>query len=89
MCFDAEEGWGVIEAPEVPCGCLVHFAGIQVTGYRELQAGQRVQFTFGRPGALQDGWAYRALRSGQTADGDAQAPIAVSPQVRPDRPALR
>jgi hypothetical protein len=38
MCFDAEEGWGVIEAPEVPCGCFVHFAGIQVTGYRELRA---------------------------------------------------
>ena len=60
MCSGAEEGWGVIEAPEVPCGCFVHFADIQMTGYREFQPGQRVQFTFGRPDALQDGCAYRA-----------------------------
>ena len=60
MCSGAEEGWGVIEVPGVPCGCFVHFAGIQMNGYRELRAGRRVQFTFGRPGALQDGCVYRA-----------------------------
>lgn len=59
--FDPDEGWGVIEAPEVPGGCFVHFANIQMTGYRELEAGQRVHFTFERPGFLQDGYAYRAL----------------------------
>ena len=59
--FDVDEGWGVIEAPEVPGGCFVHFANIQMAGYRELQAGQRVRFTFERPGFLQDGYAYRAL----------------------------
>ena len=66
---------------EVPCGCFVHFADIQMNGYRELRAGRRVQFTFGRPGALPDGCAYRALRSGQAADGDAQAPIAADDDV--------
>lgn len=58
--FDADEGWGVIEAPEVPGGCFVHFSSIQMTGYRELEAGQRVRFTFEQLGFLQDGYAYRA-----------------------------
>ena len=44
----------------VPCGCFVHFADIQMNGYRKLRAGRRVQFTFGRLGALQDSCAYRA-----------------------------
>ena len=57
--FDADEGWGVIEAPEVPGGCFVHFSSIEMTGYRQLQAGQQVRFTFGQPG--QDGCAYRAV----------------------------
>ena len=30
-------------------------------GYRQLHAGQRVRFTFERPGFLQDGYSYRAL----------------------------
>ncbi len=59
--FDADQGWGVIDAPEVPGGCFVLFADIQMTGYRQLQAGQHVRFTFERPGFLQDGYAYRAL----------------------------
>lgn len=59
--FDAEEGWGVIDAPEVPGGCFVHFADIQMAGYRQFQAGQCVHFTFERPGFSQDGCAYRAL----------------------------
>jgi cold shock protein len=59
--FDADEGWGVIEAPEVPGGCFVHFASIEAPGYRQLNAGQLVRFTFERPGFLQDGYAYRSL----------------------------
>lgn len=59
--FDADEGWGVIEAPEVPGGCFVHFADIHMAGYRQLTTGQRVNFTFEQPGFLQDGYAYRAL----------------------------
>ena len=59
--FDADEGWGVIEAPEVPGGCFVHFASIETPGYRQLRAGQHVRFTFEKPGFLQDGCPYRAL----------------------------
>jgi cold shock protein len=59
--FDADEGWGVINAPEVPGGCFVHFANIEMHGYRQLHAGQHVRFTFERPGFLQDGCPYRAL----------------------------
>jgi cold shock protein len=59
--FNADEGWGVIDAPEAPGGCFVHFSNIQMTGYRQLSAGQDVQFTFERPGFLQDGCPYRAL----------------------------
>jgi cold shock protein len=59
--FAANEGWGVIDAPEVPGGCFVHFSSIEMPGYRELRSGQRVRFTFERPGFLQDGYAFRAL----------------------------
>ena len=59
--FDADEGWGIVKAPEVPGGCFVHFSNIEMPGYRQLQAGQRVLFTFEQPGFLQDGFSYRAL----------------------------
>jgi hypothetical protein len=32
-----------------------------MNGYRALTAGQRVRFTYERPGFLQDGCPYRAL----------------------------
>jgi len=57
--FDADEGWGVVDSPEVPGGCFVHFSHIEASGYRVLHAGQHVRFTFERPG--QDGCAYRAI----------------------------
>jgi cold shock protein len=62
--FYADEGWGVIDAPEVPGGCFVHFSNIEMDGYRELANGQRVRFTYERPGPgfLQDGCPYRSLR---------------------------
>ena len=45
----------------MPAGCFVHFSNIEMPGYRQLQAGQRVLFTFEQPGFLQDGFSYRAL----------------------------
>ena len=60
--FDADEGWGVIVAPEVPGDCFVHFSNIESSGYRELRAGQRVRFTYEEPGFLQDGCRFRALQ---------------------------
>ena len=59
--FDAEEGWGVIDSPEVPGGCFVHYSHIEMSGYRALQGGQRVRFTFETPGFDQDGCPHRAL----------------------------
>ena len=59
--FDPDEGWGVIDAPQVPGGCFVHFSVIQLDGYRALAAGQRVRFSYERLDFLQDGCSYRAL----------------------------
>jgi cold shock protein len=59
--FDPDEGWGVIEASEVPGGCFVHFSNIAMDGYRSLGVGQRVRFTCEEPGFLQDGYPYRAI----------------------------
>ena len=59
--FDAEEGWGVISAREVPGGCFMHFPDIRMAGYRNPAPGERVKFTFEKPPGLQDGYAYRAL----------------------------
>jgi cold shock protein len=61
-CFDADEGWGVIATPEVPGNCFVHFCSIEVPGYREVRAGQRVRFTYEDPGFPQDGCRFRALK---------------------------
>ena len=58
--FDAEEGWGVIDGPDVPGGCWVHFSAIAMTGYRELAAGQTVSFR--AEAADQDGFAFRAVK---------------------------
>jgi CspA family cold shock protein len=60
--FDPAEGWGVIDGPDVPGGCFVWHASIQMPGYRTLTAGQRVTFSFEGPlSFLQDGCPYRAL----------------------------
>lgn len=59
--FDADEGWGVIVAHEVPGGCFVHFSNIEMPGYRQLRAGQHVHFSFERLSFLQDGCPYGAL----------------------------
>ena len=66
-----ELGWGVIDAPDTPGGCWVHFshlwdeekptAGPQeaISGdYVELFGGETVDFTWRHPG--QDGYDYAA-----------------------------
>jgi CspA family cold shock protein len=58
--FDPDEGWGVIDAPEVPGGCWVHFSAIAMDGYRTLAQGQRVSFR--AEAASQDGYAFRAVK---------------------------
>src|SRR4051794_15723092 len=56
--FHGDDGWGVIDADEVPGGCWFLFTVIAMEGYRELTAGERVRFTF--EAAEQDGYDFRA-----------------------------
>lgn len=60
--FRAEKGWGAISSPELPVGCdaWVHYSAIQMDGYRELAAGDRVDFNY-EP-AQQDSFRFRATR---------------------------
>lgn len=58
--FHADEGWGVIDGPDVPGGCWVHFSAIAMDGYRELADGQHVSFRY--ESASQDGFDYRAVK---------------------------
>ncbi|MBB2948802.1 CspA family cold shock protein [Actinoplanes lutulentus] len=71
--FNADEGWGIIDGPDVPGGCWVSFSAIVMDGYRELTPGQRVSFR-AEP-ADQDGFAYRALKvwAGSTEPADEAA----------------
>jgi CspA family cold shock protein len=58
--FNADEGWGVLDAPDTPGGCWVHFSAIVAAGYRSLTAGDHVRFHAER--GEQDGFAYRATK---------------------------
>ncbi len=58
--YDADAGWGVIDGPDVPGGCWVHFSAIAMDGYRQLTPGQRVSFV--AEAAQQEGYAFRAVR---------------------------
>jgi cold shock protein len=57
--WNADEGFGVVDSPDTPGGCLVHFSHIVADGYRSLRPGEQVTFTFESPG--QDGFDYRAV----------------------------
>lgn len=67
--FHADEGWGVIDGPDVPGGCWVHFSAIAMGGYRQLTPGQRVSFR--AEAVSQDGFAFRAVK---VWTGDAEPP---------------
>lgn len=51
-------GWGVVDSPETPGGCWVHFSTIRRPGFRTLADVQQVLLDF-EP-AHQDGFFYRA-----------------------------
>lgn len=55
-----DHGWGVIDSAETPGGCWAHFGVIVSPGYRSLEPGAQVTFTFETPG--QDGFDYRAVQ---------------------------
>jgi len=56
-----DEGWGVVDAPEVPGGCWVGFGQVAIPGYRSLRAGQEVALEWEQ--GQQDGFSYRARRA--------------------------
>jgi CspA family cold shock protein len=58
--FHPEEGWGVIDGPDVPGGCWVHVSAIAEGGYRQLTVGAAVSFY--AETAAQDGFDYRAVK---------------------------
>ncbi|WP_067829394.1 cold-shock protein [Nocardia inohanensis] len=60
--FHAERGWGAIASPELPSGfdAWVHLREIEGTGFRSLEAGDRVTFDY--EAAQQDSFRFRALR---------------------------
>ena len=72
------DGWGVIDGPDVPGGCWVHFSAIAKPGYKSLTAGQAVTFRFEQ--GWQDGYAYRAEK---VWTGDAEPPDEVYPPPPP------
>ena len=57
--WHAEEGWGVIDSSATPGGCWTHYSAVLVPGYRELDTGAAVEFTF--EVAEQDGYSFRAV----------------------------
>ncbi len=59
--WHADEGWGVLDSPDTPGGCWVHFSAVLVPGYRALGAGGAVDFT--SEVAEQDGYAFRAVEA--------------------------
>ena len=61
-----ELGWGVVDAPELPGGCWVHFSSVRGAGYRTLTPGQKVRLESEQPG--QDGYPFRAVSVWPQAD---------------------
>ena len=57
--WDDEEGWGVLDSSQTPGGCWAHFSAVEMTGFRSLVAGQKVDLEW--ESAEQDGYQYRAV----------------------------
>jgi CspA family cold shock protein len=59
--WKAEKGWGAISSDELPAGrdAWVHFSAIDSPGYKTLEPGQEVEFTFAA--ARQDSFDFRAV----------------------------
>ena len=54
-----DEGWGVVDSPDTPGGCWVHFSRVQSRGLRELVPGETVALEFEH--GDQHGFRYRAI----------------------------
>jgi CspA family cold shock protein len=55
-----EEGWGVVEAPETPGGCWVHFSHVDMAEYRSLTGVDTVELEFRE--VPRDGYRFTAVR---------------------------
>lgn len=55
-----EEGWGVLDSPETPGGCWVHFSHIEGDGYRSLRDVDTVELEYEE--VPQDGCPFTAAR---------------------------
>jgi len=66
--FRAEKGWGAISSPDIPDGAdaWVHFSVIDMDGFRELRAGDRVEFSY--EAVQQDSFRFRATRVSKLPD---------------------
>lgn len=60
--FQPGKGWGAIASPDLPAGCdaWVHFSAIEMDGFRALEAGDHVEFTYEE--ARQDSFRFRVTR---------------------------
>lgn len=72
--WSKDEGWGVLEAEELPGGCWVHFSVIDAEGWRGLTTGSLVAVWWSR--FRQDGYPFRANRVLPAAGVGCGAPIA-------------
>ena len=67
--FKADKGWGALVTPELPSDVWVHFSVIEGEGFRELEAGDEVDFDV--EAAVQDSFRFRAARARFVAHGPA------------------
>lgn len=56
--WSGDEGWGVVDSPDTPGGCWVHFSVLRMDGYKQLVPGQEVVLDVEE--ATQDGYDFRA-----------------------------
>ena len=57
--FRSDKGWGAIVTPSLPHDVWVHFSSIEGEGFRSLDEGDPVEFTYEDCWGRQDSWHYR------------------------------
>jgi cold shock protein len=55
--FMSDEGWGGIQSRDAPGDVWVHYPVIEGAGYKELVAGETVEFRYEE--VAQDSWRFR------------------------------
>ncbi|GAB2571509.1 cold-shock protein [Microlunatus antarcticus] len=90
--YKVEKGWGAISSDALPAAAdaWVHFSVIEGTGYRELAAGDVVEFDF--EAVEQDSFRFRATRVKRLRGGPAPTlrrrgdEVRIEPEGVPDTP---